>query len=183
MLIRHTICFINILKIHWKKKYKYLNYEFFIEQNSPFKKNIHPRNFKNLLYFYTFIIQFKELEFKKGKNKFLNVGKCKIITSTRFEAGNRRYFVEKEQATLHDLFETKVSRRAGDRSVNDRRRLKLLEQIQTATDGPKELRILLDDRSNQGSTGALSIRIILDVSIPSRIKFFHWIYPFSYPFL
>lgn len=86
MLIRHTICFINILKIHRKKKkYKYLNYEFFIEQNSPFKKNIHPRNFKNLLYFYTFIIQFKELEFKKGKNKFLNVGKCKIITSTRFE--------------------------------------------------------------------------------------------------
>lgn len=74
----------NILKIHRKKKY--LNYEFFIEQNSPFKKNIHPRNFKNLLYFYTFIIQFKELEFKKGKNKFLNVGKCKIITSTRFEA-------------------------------------------------------------------------------------------------
>lgn len=64
--------------------------------------------------------------------------------------------VEKKQATLRDLCGTKVSR-AGDRSVNDRRRLKLLERIQTAADGPKELRILFDDRSKaQGS----SIRII-----------------------
>lgn len=74
MLIRHTICFINILKIHRKKKkYKYLNYEFFIEQNSPFKKNIHPRNFKNLLYFYYPVQRTRIQERKK------QVSKCREV--------------------------------------------------------------------------------------------------------